>query len=88
MGAVTALAHKLYPGRSNMELLRMLVPDIESGRVESPAFPSLKKVVAVNSLACHPTVSLPLKKCRALSPYSELVSRSEKSVVSDETINI
>lgn len=94
VGAVTDLAYKPCRGRSNEELLQTLVPDLESGRVESPSVPSLKKIVAVDNLACHPTVSFPLEKYRALTPYSELLLGSEGKVVpdepllADETINI
>lgn len=94
IGAVTDLAYKPCRGRSNEELLRTLVPDLEAARVESPSVPSLKKIVTVDNRAFHPAVSFPLEKYRALTPYSELLSGSERAVVPDEpllpsdTINI
>lgn len=94
IGAVTDLAYKPCRGRSNEELLRTLVPDLEAPRVESPDVPSLKAIVTVDNLAYHPSVPFPLRKYRALTPYSELLLGSPGTVVPDsplspaETINI
>ena len=94
VGAVTDLAYKPCRGRSNEGLLRALVPDLEGSRVQSPEVPSLKTIVTVDNLACHPSVSFPLSKYRALTPFANLLEGSENPVIPDaplsagETINI
>ncbi|ROW10232.1 hypothetical protein VMCG_01960 [Cytospora schulzeri] len=56
IGAVADRAYKPCQGRSNLELLRDLVPDLSSGRVESPHVPTLKTVIVVDNTASHPAV--------------------------------
>jgi acyl-CoA synthetase (AMP-forming)/AMP-acid ligase II len=70
--AVTDRAYKPCQGRSNLELLRTLIPDLESGRVESQLVPTLRKVVVVDNTSSHPAVHFPLSSCRSLTPYAEL----------------
>ncbi|KAF4882918.1 Acyl-CoA ligase SID4 [Colletotrichum fructicola] len=92
IGKVTDLPYKPGRGRSNLELLRALVPDLEKGSVESEAVPSLRTVVAVDNLAFHPQVEF--GRYRALTRYEELLAGGRGSVVpdealrADETINI
>ncbi|KXX76066.1 putative crotonobetaine/carnitine-CoA ligase [Madurella mycetomatis] len=45
IGAVTDLAYKPCRGRSNLPLLQTIIPDLESGRIESTEIPTLKTVV-------------------------------------------
>lgn len=70
--AVTDRAYKPCQGRSNLELLRSLIPDLESGRVESPLVPTLRKVVVVDNTSSHPAVDFCLANYRSLTPYAEL----------------
>lgn len=98
IGAVTDRAYKPCQGRSNFDLLKSLVPDLESGRIESPQIPSLKRVVVVDNVAYHPQVDFQLDQYPSLTSYSTLKPASSlsgaRSVVpdvplrSDETINI
>lgn len=94
MGAVTDLAYKPCRGRSNEQLLRTLVPNLEGAEVESPVVPSLKKVVAVDNLASHPSISMPLSKYRALTPFPRLLEEAPAAIKPDaplsasETVNI
>ncbi|KAH6630498.1 hypothetical protein B0J18DRAFT_103095 [Chaetomium sp. MPI-SDFR-AT-0129] len=75
IGAVTDLAYKPCRGRSNLPLLRALVPDLESGRVEAAEVPTLKTVVVVDNSAAHPLSGFPpLAELRSLTPFTELVS--------------
>ncbi|KAL2183088.1 acetyl-CoA synthetase-like protein [Thermothelomyces heterothallicus CBS 203.75] len=74
IGAVTDLAYKPCRGRSNLPLLQTLVPDLESGRVESPEVPTLKTVVIVDNSASHPLSGFPpLASLRSLTPFTSLV---------------
>jgi hypothetical protein len=74
IGAVTDLAYKPCRGRSNLPLLEHLVPDLRSGRVESSAVPSLRKVVVVDNSASHPLSGFPpLGELKSLIPFASLV---------------
>ncbi|KAL2142404.1 hypothetical protein VTI28DRAFT_1176 [Corynascus sepedonium] len=74
IGAVTDLAYKPCRGRSNLPLLQTLVPDLESGRVESPDVPTLKTVVVVDNSASHPLSGFPpLASLRSLTPFTSLI---------------
>ncbi|GJC84681.1 acyl-CoA ligase SID4 [Colletotrichum liriopes] len=92
IGKVTDLPYKPCRGRSNLDLLRTLVPDLEKGRVESEQVPSLKTVVVLDNAASHPLVEFPAFK--ALTPYEVLLDGSDRPIVPDapldpgETINI
>ncbi|KAF9875085.1 AMP-binding enzyme [Colletotrichum karsti] len=96
IGKVTDLPYKPGWGRSNLELLRSIVPDLDSvragGDVESEVVPSLKKVVVVDNLKFHPKVDFP--KFKALTPYEVLLDGGRGNVVpdeelkADETVNI
>lgn len=94
LGAVTDLTYKPCRGRSNEDLLRGLIPDLEASGLESPEVPSLKTVVTLDNLASHPRVDFPLEKYRALTPFSQLLEASADTIVPDspldplETINI
>lgn len=98
IGAVTDRAYKPCQGRSNLDLLKSLVPDLESGRVESPQVPTLNKIVVVDNAAYHPQVDFQLHQYPSLTSYSTLTPTSSlsgaRSVVPDsplrpeETINI
>lgn len=74
IGAVTDLAYKPCRGRSNLPLLRTLVPDLENGKVEAAEVPTLKTVVVVDNSASHPLSEFPpLASLRSLTPFTELV---------------
>jgi len=94
IGAVTDLAYKPCRGRSNEQLLRTLVPDLEASKAASPLVPTLKRIVTLDNLAAHPTTAFPLDKYRALTPFSLLLEGSTSAVVPDaplspsDTINI
>lgn len=98
IGAVTDRAYKPGQGRNNLELLRNLVPDLDSGRIESPEIPTLKKVAVLDNTLYHPAIDFRLDQYSSLTPYSTLVSSSSlssaRSVTPDspldpnETINI
>lgn len=98
IGAVTDRAYKPCQGRSNLELLKSLVPDLKSGRIESSQVPTLKKVVVLDNAAYHPQVDFQLDQYPSLTSYSTLKPTSSlsgaRSVVPDsplwpeETINI
>ncbi|KAH8762110.1 acetyl-CoA synthetase-like protein [Diaporthe sp. PMI_573] len=70
--AVTDRAYKPCQGRSNLDLLRSLIPDLESGRVESSLVPTLRRVVVVDNTSSHPAVDFRLANYRSLTPYTEL----------------
>lgn len=73
IGAVTDLAYKPCRGRSNLECIRSIVPDLKSGRVESEAVPTLKTVIVVDNTASHPHVDFNLAEYPSLTPFSELI---------------
>ncbi|KAH6854867.1 hypothetical protein B0I37DRAFT_363266 [Chaetomium sp. MPI-CAGE-AT-0009] len=74
IGAVTDLAYKPCRGRSNLPLLQTIVPDLESGRVESPEVPSLNTVVVVDNSASHPLSGFPpLASLRSLTAFTSLI---------------
>ncbi|KAH6628281.1 hypothetical protein F5144DRAFT_303161 [Chaetomium tenue] len=74
IGAVTDLAYKPCRGRSNLPLLQTIVPDLESGRIESPEVPSLKTVVVVDNSVSHPLSGFPpLASLRSLTPFTSLI---------------
>lgn len=72
VAAVTDRAYKPCRGRSNLDLLRSLVPDLESGRVESPLVPTLRKVVVVDNTSSHPAVGFRLADFPSVTPYTAL----------------
>ncbi|KAK2048317.1 AMP-binding enzyme [Colletotrichum somersetense] len=92
IGKVTDLPYKPCRGRSNLDLLRTLVPDLDKGTVESEQVPSLKTVIVLDNAASHPLVDFPA--FRALTPYEVLLDGSDRPIVPDapldpgETINI
>jgi acyl-CoA synthetase (AMP-forming)/AMP-acid ligase II len=96
IAAVTDLAYKPCKGRSNLALLRSLVPDLEKGdgRVEAPEVPSLRTVVVLDNSAQHPEVAFPLAKFRALTNFDLLLHsgsgaiRPDQPLSPDEIINI
>lgn len=98
IAAVTDRAYKPGQGRSNLELLRNLVPDLEARRIESAQVPTLKKIVVLDNTKYHPFVDFQPGRYQSLTLYSTLTSSSSLSntrpVVPDspldpnETINI
>lgn len=98
IGAVTDRAYKPGQGRSNLELLQELVPDLDSGRIESPQVPTLKKIVVLDNTGDHPSVDFKVAQHSSLTPYSSLIWSSSLSsarsvtpdspLSPDETINI
>lgn len=100
IGAVTDRAYKPGQGRGNLELLRNLVPNLNSGRhgIESAQVPTLKKIVVVDNTAYHSSVDFQVDQYSSLTPYSSLIFSpslsSARSVTPDspldpnDTINI
>lgn len=93
IGAVTDLAYKPCRGRSNLALLRSLLPNMAS-RIESPTLPSLKSVILVDNTGFH-APQFPVDEVKALTRYTTLLSSSSARPVTpdtplsvDETINI
>ncbi|KAI1337219.1 hypothetical protein F5Y15DRAFT_408272 [Xylariaceae sp. FL0016] len=76
IGAVTDLAYKPCRGRSNLPLLRSLIPDLErgGGKIESASVPTLKSVVLLDNASQHPQSGFPdLETLKALTPYASLL---------------
>ncbi|KAI2615028.1 acetyl-CoA synthetase-like protein [Hypoxylon sp. NC1633] len=100
IGAVTDLAYKPCRGRSNLDLLSSLVPNLAGSKVESPTVPTLKSVVLVDNTLSHPQAGFPPPQdLYALTPYATLLSSSTSASASHpvapdsplaptETINI
>lgn len=99
IGAVTDRAYKPGQGRSNLELLRDLVPNLEGRQIESPQIPTLENIVVVDNTMHHPSVDFRWDRYSpVLTPYSELTKMptlaKTRPVVPDsplhpnETINI
>ncbi|POS77601.1 short-chain-fatty-acid-CoA ligase [Diaporthe helianthi] len=93
--AVTDRAYKPCQGRSNLDLLRTLIPDLQSGRVQSELVPTLRKVVVVDNTASHPAVDFRLASHRSLTPYTELAPSlsslslsSTRPVVPDSPLSV
>ncbi|KAL1847395.1 hypothetical protein Daus18300_013949 [Diaporthe australafricana] len=76
VAAITDRAYKPCQGRSNLDLLRNLVPDLKSGRVDSPLVPTLRKVVVVDNTPSHPAVDFRLADYPSLIPYTALTPPS------------
>ncbi|RKU45542.1 hypothetical protein DL546_005308 [Coniochaeta pulveracea] len=97
IGAVTDLAYKPCRGRSNLDCIRTIVPDLKSGRIESETVPTLKKVIVVDNTASHPHVDFNLAEYPSLTPFSELIpsgfhsgfqsSPSARPLVPDEPLS-
>ncbi|KAF6826386.1 AMP-binding enzyme [Colletotrichum plurivorum] len=87
IGKVTDLPYKPGRGRSNLDLLKTLVPDLDAagGQVESEAVPSLKKIVAVDNLVHHPLINFPTFK--SLTPYESLLGGDKRTIVPDEPLD-
>jgi acyl-CoA synthetase (AMP-forming)/AMP-acid ligase II len=94
IGAVTDLSYKPCRGRSNEDLIRTLVPNLEGNKLESPLVPSLKTIITFDNLASHPGLKFPVGDYRALTPYSLLLDGSSDHITPDaplspgDTINI
>lgn len=98
IAAVTDRAYKPGQGRSNLELLKDLVPDLEGRRIESAQVPTLKNIVLLDNTAYHPSVDFQLDRYPSLTPYSKLIGApclsNNSNVIPDtpldpnETINI
>ncbi|KAJ9138056.1 Long-chain fatty-acid-CoA ligase-like protein [Coniochaeta hoffmannii] len=73
IGAVTDLAYKPCRGRSNLDLIRALVPDLSATKLESPSVPTLRTVVVSDNTSSHPKVHFPLSSFPALTPFSNLL---------------
>ena len=71
--AVTDLAYKPCRGRSNLDLLTALLPDLRRRTVESPSVPTLRSVVVVDNRAWHPEVDFPLEELPALTRFEDLL---------------
>lgn len=91
IGAVTDRAYKPGAGRSNLDLLASLVPDLGSGKIESPQVPTLKRIVVLDNTEYHPSVDFRLDQYSSLTPYSTLTWSSSlssaRSVTPDEPLD-
>ncbi|KAK1458131.1 AMP-binding enzyme [Colletotrichum melonis] len=97
IGKVTDLPYKPCRGRSNLELLRTLVPDLDKGGgvVASEVVPSLRRVVVLDNAGFHSEVEF-AGGFKALTPYEVLLESggATRAVVPDaplkpdDTINI
>lgn len=88
IGAVSDVSYKPGNGRSNEELLRQLVGDIEGGALDSEAAPSLKRVSVVDNRVSHPSVSFDLEKYRrVLMPYRTLLEGSDRNIKPDQPLD-
>ncbi|PSS03199.1 hypothetical protein BD289DRAFT_457935 [Coniella lustricola] len=87
IGAVTDRAYKPCQGRNNLELLRQLVPDLNSGRIESPSVSTLKRIVVFDNTASHPSVDFKVQQYSSLIPYSTLDSSASLSSSSSVTLD-
>lgn len=94
IGAVTDLAYRPGKGRSNEELLRAVVGDLEAMKLQSEEVPSLKEVVIVDNRPSHPDVKFPLERFSCLTPYRKLLDGSPNPITPsspldpNDTINI
>ncbi|KAJ1336101.1 mevalonyl-CoA ligase [Microdochium nivale] len=93
IGAVTDLAYKPCRGRSNLDLLTALVPNLRGPNLESPSVPSLKNIVVLDNSPSHPQSNFPLEELRCLTPYSMLLDgpssqspSKQRSVVPDSPL--
>ncbi|KXJ93701.1 hypothetical protein Micbo1qcDRAFT_187794 [Microdochium bolleyi] len=73
IGAVTDLAYKPCRGRSNLDLLTALVPDLRASRLESSNVPTLKNIIVLDNRPSHPQAVFPLEELRCLTPYTTLL---------------
>lgn len=80
IGAVTDLAYRPGKGRSNEELLREVVGDLEALKIRSEHVPSLKEVVVLDNRTSHPDVKFPLERYSCLTPYSQLLDGSPSPI--------
>ncbi|KAK0613132.1 hypothetical protein B0T17DRAFT_593315 [Bombardia bombarda] len=98
IAAVTDLAYKPCRGRSNLPLLKEILPDLGSGKVEAPNVPTLAKVIVVDNTPSHPLVPFPtLSSLRSLTPFTLLTGGGtsfsrpitpDSPLSASETINI
>lgn len=99
ISAICDRRFKPWNGRSNYDLLKSIIPDLHSGRMESPLIPTLKKVVVVENQSLHHDSPFPsLTTLPSLTPFhtllTDLSGTSSPAVIPDsplspsETINI
>lgn len=92
IAAVTDRAYKPGQGRSNLELLRDLVPNLEGRQLESPQVPTLEQIVLVDNTMHHPSVDFQWDRyLTTLLPYSWLTKMPDlaklRPIVPDSPLN-
>lgn len=92
IGAVTDLPYKPCNGRSNLPLLRELVPNLEPQPrqgVESPMVPCLRDVIIVDNSIYHPSIDFQLSNYEALTPMESLCSESNlgRGIIPDQPLH-
>lgn len=88
IGAVTDISYKPGNGRSNEDLLRQVVGDIEGSKVDSPSVSSLKRVIVVDNRVSHPSVDFKLDNCRrVLTPYRTLLEGTDDAIKPDQPLD-
>ncbi|KAH7037109.1 uncharacterized protein B0I36DRAFT_427830 [Microdochium trichocladiopsis] len=85
IGAVTDLAYKPCRGRSNLDLLTALVPNLKGSKLEPPNVPSLKTIVILDNRPSHPEAIFPLEEFRCLTPYDTLLGSPSSSSYSSSS---
>ncbi|KAK4458287.1 hypothetical protein QBC42DRAFT_308718 [Cladorrhinum samala] len=77
ISAVCDRRFKPWSGRSNYDLLKTIIPDLHSGRVESPLIPTLEKVIVVENQSLHHDSPFPpLNTLPSLTPFHTLLAGS------------
>ncbi|KAK0671239.1 hypothetical protein QBC41DRAFT_271018 [Cercophora samala] len=97
INAMTDLAYKPGQGRSNIPLLKTIVPDLTTGSIKSPTVKSLEKVVVVDNSKTHFPTPPKISEYPSLTPFDSIWLHDAKyidPVIPDsplspsETINI
>ncbi|KUJ09216.1 acetyl-CoA synthetase-like protein [Mollisia scopiformis] len=85
IGTETNLPYK--PPRENISLLKQIVPDLESGKVESISVPSLKNIILVDNSEGR----IQTERLKSTTPFGELIngfsSSRERAIVPDEPLH-
>ncbi|KFA69693.1 hypothetical protein S40285_05930 [Stachybotrys chlorohalonatus IBT 40285] len=87
IGAVTDLAYKPGRGRSNEELLRDVVGDLNGSKIQSENVPALRQVIVLDNRPSHPDIAFKLDHCRAFTPYATLLEGSPDAITPDTPLD-
>uniref|UniRef100_A0A8H7TUP4 Uncharacterized protein n=1 Tax=Bionectria ochroleuca TaxID=29856 RepID=A0A8H7TUP4_BIOOC len=80
IGAVTDLAYKAGKGRSNEDLLRGVLGDLDNSTIQSEAVPSLRVAIVLDNRPDHPDVQFDIERFPCLTPYTNLLNGSPAPV--------